>query len=293
MGDWDVGLSTGCFYKEKILVHLEEILRSGFSRIEVCSYRDHLNYHDTAEVEEVASRLRDLQMEAYSFHAPFADSIDISHPDEEKRSRSLREMMQAAEAAARLQARFFVVHPGPEAEIHGTAEEHYQRRRLATDALKGISQRCTELGIGFVLENKLSHLLFGSASDLLWFAGALDAGNLGLCLDIGHAHLSGDLHGMIRRFSGLMRMVHAHDNHGERDDHLPLGKGTIDWRHTLTLLSEIGFEGTIVLEFESNGSPESLLEGARRSRQLIRDLLRQLGTPRRPGNGLRGSQDST
>ncbi len=280
MGDWAVGLSTGCFYGEKIVVHLEEILASGFSSIEVCSHPDHLNYHDRAEVAAAASRLRDLQMEAYSFHAPFADRIDISDPDEGGRNRSLQEMMRAAEAAAQLQARYFVVHPGPEEEFHGTVQEHHQRRGLATDALQRISRRCAELGIGFVLENQLRHLLFGSAGDLLWFTGALDAGDLGFCLDTGHAHLSGDLNGMVRQFSGLIRMVHAHDNRGDRDAHLPPGEGTIDWRRTLALLAEIGFEGTIILELDSDGkSPESLLEGARRSRQLVRDLRPRSGAP--------------
>jgi len=299
MGDWSVGLSTGYYYQQKILVHLEEILRNGFSRIEVCSHPDHLNYHDMDEVDEVARRLRELEMEAWSFHAPFADGIDISHPDEERRDRSRHEMLQAAEAAARLQARHFVVHPGPEQEIHETSEEHSQRRGHTTDVLHQISRRCAELGIELVLENKLPHLLFGDADDLLWFANALDAGNQGLCLDTGHAHLSGDLDGMVHRLSGRVRMVHAHDNEGDRDDHLPPGEGEIDWRQTLELLVDTGFEGAIIIELESKENeskehPESLLERACRSRQLIHDCLREIEASRAlEGGGVQGSPETS
>ena len=284
MGDWSVGLSTGYYYQQNILVHLEEIHRSGFTRIEVCSHTDHLNYLDTDEVEEVARRLRELEMEAWSFHAPFADGIDISHPDDERRDSSLYEMLQAAEAAARLQARYFVVHPGPEQEIHESAEEHSERRGHTMDVLYQISRRCAELGIELVLENKLPHLLFGDADDLLWFANALDAGNQGLCLDTGHAHLSGQLNDLIPRLSGRVRMIHAHDNKGDHDDHLPPWEGEIDWRRTLELLLDAGFEGAIILELESKKRPESLLERACVSRQRIHDCLREIEAARALGD---------
>ena len=37
----------------------------------------------------------------------------------------------------------------------------------------------------------------------------------------GHAHLSGDLYGVMHKLSAHLRMVHVNDNHGHRDDHLP------------------------------------------------------------------------
>lgn len=44
MGDWPIGLSTGCFYRMPILDCLAAIRGAGFGRIEVCSFRAHLDY---------------------------------------------------------------------------------------------------------------------------------------------------------------------------------------------------------------------------------------------------------
>ena len=86
MSDWPVGLSTGCFYHTNILDCLETIHNSGFSMIEVCSFPAHLDYHDSTRVREAARRIDELGMEPYSFHAPFADHIDITALDRDCRN---------------------------------------------------------------------------------------------------------------------------------------------------------------------------------------------------------------
>jgi sugar phosphate isomerase/epimerase len=114
MTDWPIGLSTGCFYQQSILDCLPVIRESGFGTVEVCSSTSHLDYHNLAMVHRTAETLRHLGMEAYSFHAPFADNIDIASLDKERRQESLAEVLQAAEAAAILRVHYFVIHPGPE-----------------------------------------------------------------------------------------------------------------------------------------------------------------------------------
>lgn len=113
MSDWPVGLSTGCFYKTSIFDCLEKIRASGFSLIEVCSFPAHLDYHDLDAVQRTAELIDRLELEPYSFHAPFADHIDITSLDAQIRDASIREIMQAAEAASKIGVRYFVIHPGP------------------------------------------------------------------------------------------------------------------------------------------------------------------------------------
>jgi sugar phosphate isomerase/epimerase len=100
MSDWPVGLSTGCFCQDSIFDCLETISRGGFNIIEICSFPAHLNYHDAETVARAARRVEELGLEAYSFHAPFADHIDISSSDARLREQALVEIFQAAEAAA-------------------------------------------------------------------------------------------------------------------------------------------------------------------------------------------------
>ena len=95
MTSWPIGLSTGCFYHRSILDCLALIRESGFSMIEVCSSPDHLDFRDLTRVHRAAERIRDLGMEAYSFHAPFAPNIDIASSDDAQRAASVTEILKA------------------------------------------------------------------------------------------------------------------------------------------------------------------------------------------------------
>jgi sugar phosphate isomerase/epimerase len=282
MSDWPVGLSTGCFYRTSIFDCLERIHAAGFSTIEICSFPAHLDYHDLATVRRAGERIRELQLEPYSFHAPFADQIDITSPDEHLRNSSAQEMFRAAEAAAEIQVRYFVIHPGP--EKGGFPEgERLQRMANAASALNHVARRCRELGIRLVLENMLPHLFFGHARDVLWILGALETTDVGICLDTGHAHLSGDLRTVAHKLSGHLWMVHASDNRGQRDDHLPPGDGDIAWAPFIDQLTELQFKGAFILEIAGDRDADDVLSGARRARLFLREITRQRDLAHRPG----------
>jgi len=276
MNDWPVGLSTGCFYQKSIFECLEPIRRNGFSMLEVCSFPAHLDYHDLDSVRKAGALIDELGMEPYSFHAPFADHIDITSLNPDQRGVAVREIMQAAEAAAILRVRYFVIHPGPEHSLQLACDERLQRMQNAADTLNVIALRCEELGVGCVLENKLPHLLFGGTSDILWILGAMKAINVGTCLDTGHAYLSGDLYNVMHKLSGHLQMIHANDNSGRFDDHAPPGEGNIDWERLLAELSQIEFHGGFILELSGAKEPEVVLAEARRARRYLRDISRRL-----------------
>jgi sugar phosphate isomerase/epimerase len=280
MTNWPIGLSTGCFYQQSILDCLETIRESGFSLIEVCSSPRHLDYHDQPAIRRVAARIASLGMEAYSFHAPFADQIDISALEQERRQFALQEIFHAVEAAAALQVHHLVIHPGPEHANLPPHEERFRRMENTVETLNRVARRCKELGIRCVLENKLPHLLFGNASDILWILDALEGPDVGACLDTGHAFLSGDLFGLLHKLAGHLRMLHAHDNRGHFDDHLAPGDGVIDWRQVLRELNICGFQGTMMLEIGAASDPQVIMANARRGRSYLRGLGRQLALER-------------
>lgn len=271
MGDWPIGISTGCFHSEPFVDCLEPIRAAGFSSIEVCSLPSHLDYRDVAAVERAAARLRALALEPYSFHAPFADAIDLTSLDPAARQHAVAEILRAAEAAARLEVRYFVLHPGPE-RGPGLQHERLARMENVATALDAIARRCAELGVRLVLENMLPHLFSGQVRDLLWLLGAMRARDVGICLDTGHAFLSSDLHNVAHKLSGHLWMVHASDNNGRFDDHLPPGEGAVPWRDLLQQLEAIHFRGAIILEIAAQPNREALLAGAQRARRYLQQL---------------------
>jgi sugar phosphate isomerase/epimerase len=276
MTNWPIGLSTGCFYQTPLVDCLETIRASGFSMIEVVFSPPHLDYRDPRAVRDAAARIDGLGLEAYSFHAPFADDIDISSPDPAGRDHALAEILRAVEAAAMLGVHYIVIHPGPENADIPSREERVLRIENVCSVLERVAARCSELGIQCVLENKLPHLMFGQSADLLWILSCLKGNRVGACLDTGHAHLAGDLYPLVYKMGPHLRLLHVHDNKGHGDDHLPPGDGRIDWTTLLKELAAVHFSGALILELAGGGEPEVIMARARRARSYLRQRARRI-----------------
>jgi sugar phosphate isomerase/epimerase len=70
-------------------------------------------------------------------------------------------------------------------------------------------------------------------------------------LDVGHAFIENRMKGVrdyINAFGGRLAHVHMHDNHGRWDEHLPLGRGKIDFRKVVRFLKEINYDRTVTFE---------------------------------------------
>lgn len=281
MTPWPIGLSTGCFHHRRFLDVIDAIRHRGFDTIEVCSFPPHLDYHDRAAVTEAGTRLRALGLRAASFHAPFADRIDITAPDPAARHAAVQELLTAGEAAAAMGVETLVLHPGPEREGRPPESEFLERMRHATDSLNEVAARCGQLGVHLVLENMLPHLLFGHINDMMYLLGSIRTCDVGACLDTGHAHLARELPTVVHKLSGHLHLVHANDNRGDRDDHLPPGDGHIDWPWLLRELQSHRFQGTLILELASlpHESVPDMLDRAHRARQYLEGLMHGLEGP--------------
>ena len=277
MDAWPVSLSTGCFYQLNILSCLKTIKDGGFDSIEVCSTLSYLDYHNSAAVRRVHLCIRELGMKACSFHAPFADQIDISSPSDPVRENALAEICRAAEAAARLEATYFVIHPGPERESSEDRQLHTDRLKHTTQGLFKIAAYCRRLGVCCVLENKLPHLVFAKIDDLVFILDATAASNIGICLDTGHAHVARALERMVDLLAPFLCLLHAHDNRAHADEHLPPGEGGIDWMRLACGLKAAHFNGLVILELSSSGNNWETMERAKRGKEFLRDTFRRAG----------------
>ncbi|MFL6344042.1 MAG: sugar phosphate isomerase/epimerase family protein [Nitrososphaeraceae archaeon] len=81
-------------------------------------------------------------------------------------------------------------------------------------------------------------------------------------LDIPHAFTSGGMASVIdyiNTFRDKIIHIHWHDNHGQKDEHLPIGDGFIDHQEAVKVLKDIGYDRTITLEVftDSNDAKSS------------------------------------
>lgn len=275
MTAWPIGLSTGCFYRQSILTVLDEIRSSGFHIIEICSFPQHLDYHHEGDVRRAGERIHALGLRPYSFHAPFANHIDITALDDGARQAAVGELITACRAAALLGAEHVVLHPGPEREGRPGGDEFVKRIHHAASSLRRVAACCREEGVKLLLENMLPHLLFGHTSHMLFLLGEMGADCVGVCLDTGHARLGGDLASVVHLLSGHLKLVHINDNRGDRDSHLIPGEGSIDWPWLMGELHRHQFHGGLIIEMaaEENEPTAGTLARARRGRDYLAGVL--------------------
>ena len=71
----------------------------------------------------------------------------------------------------------------------------------------------------------------------------------GLTFDIGHANTVGKVQEFLKNVAHANHL-HVHDNHGESDEHLALGDGTINWRVAGKAITS-RYNGVVVIEGRS------------------------------------------
>lgn len=130
---------------------------------------------------------------------------------------------------------------GPDSDFHKLNLEIYHH----------LADLAANRGITLTLETAIAEWpeLTESAEQLCRFIRECDAENMGVCLDTGHCHFTGvNLPETIRILGGALLETHLHDNHGMRDEHLPIGQGTIAWENVIRALQETGYKGSITFE---------------------------------------------
>ncbi len=75
---------------------------------------------------------------------------------------------------------------------------------------------------------------------------------IGVCLDLGHAHMTVGIPEAVSVLGARIGSVHVHDNHAVRDEHLWPGDGNIDWPSTMESLQALAHQPACVLEIHYN-----------------------------------------
>lgn len=267
------GISTQLYLGQRLgRDHLREVATAGFDAVELHATRTHVDYHSDSGVADLRGWLAEARLELESVHAPVAEGfsagrwlapLNLASPDSALRERALHEALQALYVARRIPFRTLVVHAGlVKAQQPEPGANNRDAARRSIEALEAAAR---PLGVRVAVElvpNELSR-----ASSLVHLVeDVLEAGATGICLDLGHARLEGDVVDAVETVAEHVVLVHAHDNRGRHDDHLVPFDGSIDWPSTLTSLQKVGYDGTLVMEVVAQGSTKDTLARARAAR---------------------------
>ncbi len=193
------------------------------------------------DADAVHSALAEHQLPVVGHTAYY---LPLCSPFESIRRAAVDELKRCAEVFGQLGARWMNLHPDHNAPLQ---ERNFVIERNV-QSLRELAVTARDCGVGLMIEN-----LPGCFNTVRQLAPLFEAmPELGLHLDIGHANLMVEPNStdeLIAAFGPRLRHVHLHDNKGGREDlHLPLGTGTVDFRHCLHTLKNSGYDGTITLE---------------------------------------------
>lgn len=232
---------------------LAEVARSGVRSIEIFCAPPHYNYGEPQAVRELAGWLAEYTLTLHSVHAPTQRDlapgresgfpISISDPERVRRLDAVDEVKRALEVAERIPFRYLVQHIG-------TSRQAADGRSFdaAFNSLEHLVVFAKHRGVTIALENTPGE--FGSAASLEQFVKETHLKDLRFCFDIGHAHIDSGVQASLEAMQGRIVTTHLHDNHGEKDEHLLPGEGSIDWDAAMKALTRNAEELPLVLELK-------------------------------------------
>ena len=268
-------LSTHLFLNQRLHPGLLELAaRSGAQAVELFAARQHFDYSSREHGAELAGWFRSNPVEAWSMHAPLypdremgrsgAPSLNLLHPEKSRRIAAMDEIKRALETADSIPFRKLIVHLGERDDEWSPRTIEY-----ALTALEHLGAFAHPLGVQPLVENLTGDPTTPPHLIEILAIGHLDS--IGVCLDLGHAHMTVGVAQAIGTFGARIVQVHAHDNHCQKDEHLWPGDGTIDWPAAAAALNALATPPAVVLELSSKltNEPAELPERIRQAFELV------------------------
>ncbi len=247
-------ISTHVFLQQRLHTGLLDAMnRAGAGAIEIFAARHHFDYTNRSAVRDIAAWFRGTDTLA-TLHQPLyaddqwsrhvAPTVDLIDAEKSRRIAAMDEVKRALESAEQIPFRGIVLHLGMKGDAW--SPRALENSLTAIEHLKAFAG---PLGVQILLENLQNEVT--SPERLLEI---LDVGrfeSVGVCLDIGHAHLSdyqnpgAGIDAAFELLKPRIAQLHVHDNNGFRDEHMWPGTPAsgVDWRnvhrHAATLAPDV------------------------------------------------------
>jgi sugar phosphate isomerase/epimerase len=260
-------LSTYLFVSRKLTRELlGQIADAGFTGVEIFCSRAHFDYTSRAEARDIGAMLDSLGLTLTSLHAPTSrdlsatreggQPLSICEVERVRRIEAMDELKRAIDIAEDLPFPRMIFHMG------GTRETADPRKRdAAFSSLEHLILHARHLGVTICVENTTSEM--GDPAYLRSFYDETRLTGLRFNFDIGHAHLADgpEEERVEKGFAPLRDLVvgaHIHDNHGEKDEHLPPYDGTINWESAIKVLKTAPVSDLpLLLELKEKTGPDA------------------------------------
>jgi sugar phosphate isomerase/epimerase len=283
-------LSTYLLVSKKLTPELlAQIHQASFQAVEIFAARGHFDYATNTEVRAMAQALADNHLGLNSLHAPTSRDLSINREggtplsvtevERVRRIEAMDELKRVIDVAEVLPFSRMILHMGGSRE---TADP--RKRDAAFSSLEHLTLHARHAGVTICVENTNTEM--GEPSYLRSFIDETRLNGLRINFDIGHAHLvdGPEAERIEKSFEPLRELIagaHIHDNHGEKDEHLPPYDGSIDWTAALKLLRSAPVDDLpLTLEVKEKTGPDApgltdQIKAAAKSLDRLEDASRE------------------
>lgn len=192
-------------------------------------------------VERLAKKILERGLKVSTTHLPF---FDYTVKDDSKYTYRQEMVYRSIDASVQLGAKWAVVHTAV------TSED-------TVEYVRELCKYATPKGLGIAIENSPRSTIDAlcNSIDTLRAEGYI----VGCCFDTGHSNFAGDnVPAAINQLGERIKMLHVHDNYGDRDAHQAPFAGNINWEELMKALARVGYTGDLNYEINASRLPESV-----------------------------------
>ncbi len=199
-----------------------------------------LDSYSHSDVEFVADQLHKNGL-SVTVHAPFMD-LSSGSPDPMIRDVCRKRFDQTLQFAFLVKPKSIVFHSGFDEKRYWHIKDDWIEKSL--DIWLDLIASAANKNVLLMLENVFEH----SPHDIRNFLEKIRSDKIGFCLDTGHQQVfsSISLEGWVDTLGPCIGQLHLHDNNGEKDEHLAMGKGIINFRMLFEKLRSLKQEPPII-----------------------------------------------
>jgi len=183
-----------------------------------------LDRFSISDVVRVADKLHASGL-VTTLHAPFID-LSPGSPDPKVRAITRKRFEQALKLIPVIKPRTFVCHAGYDEKRHVYLQDVWIENSL--EMWSWLGRRVRDEGSLLMLENVFEQ----EPEEMKVLFDNLKSEEAGFCLDTGHQAAFGraPLEEWVTSLGSYIGQLHINDNKGNRDEHLAIGKGNIDFQ---------------------------------------------------------------
>lgn len=211
-------------------------------------------------VEQALKDSAELEIPIKVCHLPLYNQKVASDP--EYAALFNKRMLFSIDAAKALGVQHAVLHPGSQT-VTVKAYDRQKQYDMSLAHLTPFAEYAAKVGVDLALENmpplpgtRQTCRFCSNAEDLCELVDALD---MSICWDFGHANISGFKQSDALAYIGKrLKVVHIHDNSGIEDAHSAPFMGNVDWVDAMHGLALAGYEGPLNYEVSAGRIPPEL-----------------------------------